>query len=84
MDSGEIRSTCSHNSNCIHVMKVATDPIISIERDNGLDEKVEIFWSFDTIGITPDEKSVYDRTEQKIEFIEGRYQVNLPLKKNFR
>ena len=83
VESGENRTTYSHNANCIHVMKVATDPLISIEKVKALDKKVEKFWSLDSIGIIPNEISVYDRTEQKIEFIEGRYQVELPFKEEF-
>ena len=41
VDCRENRTTYSHKSNCIHVMKVATDPLISIEIDKALDKKVE-------------------------------------------
>ena len=64
-------------------MKVATEPLMSIEENNSLSEKVERFWSLDAIGISPTEKSVYERTEQSIKFVNGRYQVELPFKEEF-
>ena len=82
VDSGDTQSN-SHIANCVHIMKVATEPLMSIEENNSLSEKVERFWSLDAIGISPTEKSVYERTEQSIKFVDGRYQVELPFEEEF-
>ena len=45
-------------------------------------EIVVKFWDSDTIGITENETSVYDRFISDIKFENSRYSVSLPFKEN--
>ena len=83
MLSGPMNVESSH-VNCVHVMKVSSalneqfsGKDFSAEK---LDQQVERFWDLDAIGILNDEKSVYELNSEKIEFIDERYQVELPVK----
>ena len=59
-----------------HVMKVET--VVSSE--DILLQEINWFWSRNEIGIAPEEKSVYKKFNEEIEFKKGRYVVQLPLK----
>ena len=52
----------------------------AVKNDERLNEQVEKFWKLDSMGILQDEKSVHDDDQQHIELINGRYQVQLPIK----
>ena len=72
----------THQTNCVYVMKVVSrlDDEVTNEENKILDEKVEHFWNLDSILILMGEKSAYEETEEKIRFVDGRYQVSLPFK----
>ena len=58
-----------------HVLKVD----IALQ-DETLGDKINEFWSLDLIGICGKESSIYEEYIDKIEFINNRYEVNLPFK----
>lgn len=45
-----------------------------------MDDRLRAFWEIESLGIQPDEKTVYDNTISSIRFEGGRYEVSLPLK----
>ena len=45
-----------------------------------LESKLERFWRLESLGIVPNESSVYDDFQQRIRFDGQRYEVNLPWK----
>ena len=47
-----------------------------------LEQQVANFWNLESIGISKDELSLYETFQDKIEFINGRYQVGLPWKQD--
>ena len=55
---------------------------IVCKQDNCLNEKVNRFWDLDTIGISDNETSVYDKFIDSIKFENDRYLVALPFKEN--
>ena len=67
---------------CTHVLKVATRTMnesLNFEHDQ-LKQKLARFWHLDSIGILPDEGSVYEQFLENICMKDGRYQVQLPWK----
>ena len=58
-----------------HVLKVD----IALQ-DETLGDKINEFWSLDSIGICDKESSIYEECIDKIEFVNNRYEVNLPFK----
>ena len=67
---------------CTHVLKVATRTMnesVNFEHDQ-LKQKLARFWQLDSIGILPDEGSVYEQFLENICMKDGRYQVQLPWK----
>ena len=60
----------------LHVMKIVC------KQDNCLNEKINWFWDLDTIGISDNETSVYDKLIASIKFENDRYSVALPFKEN--
>ena len=71
-------------TNCVHVMKVSNGLENEFALKNctvkDLDEQVEKILNLDSVGILQDETSVFDDNGKKIEFINGRYQAELPFK----
>ena len=47
-----------------------------------MNEKIDKCWDSDTIGITENETSVYDRFISDIKFENSRHSVSLPFKEN--
>ena len=45
-----------------------------------LDSKLERFWRLESLGIVPNESSVYDHFQERIHYDGKRYEVNLPWK----
>ena len=72
----ETKDKMNNISIVTHVMKVET--VVSSE--DILSQEIYRFWSIDEIGIAPEEKSVYEKFNEEIEFKKGRYVVKLPLK----
>jgi len=84
-NESESVETGSHINCCVHVMKVScsVDDKFSVEEGlDPLDDKIERFWNLDSVGILSEEKSVFDNNMDKIEFVDGRYQVELPFKES--
>ena len=55
---------------------------IVCKQDNCLNEKINWFWDLDTIGISDNETSVYEKFSDSIKFENKRYSVTLPFKEN--
>ena len=54
---------------------------VSNHPDPGLlESKLERFWRLESLGIIPNESSVYDDFQQRIRFDGQRYEINLPWK----
>ena len=49
-------------------------------QDETLSDKINEFWSLDSIGICDKESSIYEECIDKIEFVNNRYEVHLPFK----
>lgn len=61
-----------------HVLKIATD----VCSDSDLSADLRKFWEYESIGILEKKNTPYDNLVDEIDFIEGRYQVKLPLKED--
>ncbi len=66
-------SSCSTNLVTTHVLRVDTQP-------EPTDDSLRAFWELESLGIQPDERTVYDDTVGSINFQGGRYEVSLPWK----
>ena len=55
---------------------------IVCKQGNCLNEKINRSWDLDTIGISDNETSVYDKFIDSIKFENYRYSVALPFKEN--
>ena len=80
--SGPVTGLCSESSSVnalsCHVLKVeASQHGCS---NTSLDQALRKFWDLETIGINPEESSVYDDFVLTITFRNGRYCVSLPWK----
>jgi hypothetical protein len=59
-----------------HTLKIEIDPSM----EPALDKRLKRFWDLESLGILPEETSVYERFVQKIKFEGSRYEVCLPWK----
>lgn len=50
----------------------------NVSENMALERKLSEFWDLGSIGISLEEKSVYDRFNEDIKFKDGRYEVKLP------
>ena len=57
---------CSMNLVTTHTLRVDTQP-------DPLTDQLRAFWELESLGIKPNEKSVYDDSRNDIKFREGRY-----------
>ena len=64
---------CTTNLVTTHVLRVDVQP-------DALNDQLRAFWELESLGIQPNEKSVYDNSSESIKFREGRYVVSLPWK----
>ena len=64
---------CSTNLITTHVLRVDTQP-------DPLNDQLRAFWELESLGIQPNEKSMYDDSRSTIKLREGRYEVSLPWK----
>ena len=55
-----------------HAMRVDT-------KEMTLEKQLSKFWELESLGISPQENSVYETFKDGIEFVDGRYQLRLPL-----
>ena len=56
-----------------HVLRFDTQP-------DPLNDQLRAFWELESLGIQPNEKTMYDDCNSNIKFREGRYEVSLPWK----
>ena len=59
-----------------HVLKIGCNETETAYLNN----KIQIFWDLDEIGISNKELSVYEKFKNNITLLEGRYSVRLPIK----
>ena len=64
---------CSMNLVTTHVLRVDTQP-------DPLNDQLRAFWELESLGIQPNEKTMYDDCNSNIKFREGRYEISLPWK----
>ncbi len=84
-----ISSAASTQANLIqtHVLRVGTETYseITLNSDNKepLENMLSKFWELESIGVScPDENSVYEEFVEDVRFVDGRYEVKLPWKKD--
>ena len=65
------------NITAIHTLKAQA---VSVGVEEGLEHRLARFWELESLGIAPQEKTVYDRFEDTIQFVEGRHEVKMPWK----
>ena len=58
-----------------HAMRVDTEEMT-------LEKQLSKFWDLESLGISPQENSVYETFKDRIEFVNGWYQVRLPWKQD--
>ena len=63
-----------------HVLRCSTQPIPSPEVT--IEANLKRFWELESIGISPDERSVYEEFLSTVTHRDGRYEVHLPWKDN--
>ena len=61
-----------------HVMKIECQR----SADKSLSDQINNFWRLDAVGIAKNETSIYENFTRKIEFIDGLYSVELPVKES--
>ena len=59
---------------------MTVDTHVSQDSDQELDKKLKTFWDLESLGIQPNEATVYDEFENTIQFNGERYEVSLPWK----
>ena len=62
---------------CTHVLKCAANTLMD---GVGLDYEMKKFWELESLGIQPEETSVYEEFTNTIAHKDGRYKVRLPWK----
>ena len=82
VQGGSALNSTQVNFTNIHALRVDTHNQFMDEssEDRALERKLAEFWDLEAIGISPEEKSVYERFNEDITFKEGRYEVKLPWK----
>ena len=83
VESTETEVVVTSHVTAVNLIEVSDDVALEVA-DRKLDEKVENLWNLETLGITEKETSWYEDCLSKFEFVQGRYQVNLPFKDNRR
>ena len=75
----------SHNDNdntvnltATHVLKVE----VSVVNQDEIASELGKFWDYESLGIRNDSLSLYDKFVSEVEFMEGRYQVQLSFKED--
>ena len=69
--------TSSVNIISCHTLRIDTQPT-----DVELHSVLKQFWELESLGIREDDKSILDKFDQSIQFVDGRYEVDLPWKDN--
>ena len=63
-----------------HVLRVSDSFLREENEDETLIAQLSKYWNLESIGITKNEETVYQRFSDDIKFVDGRYVVNLPWK----
>ena len=66
------------NLTATHVLKVEA----SVVNQEEIASELGKFWDYESLGIRNDNLSLYDKFVNEVEFMEGRYQVQLPFKED--
>ena len=69
------------NLTTTHVLRIETRVQ---ERPNNLSDQLKDFWELESIGIKPEEESVFDKFLKETKFNGERYEVKLPWKEDHR
>ena len=72
-----LRGSSTMSTLCSHVLRVECTPQHDL---SDLDKKLQAFWELDSMGIMPEEDSVYSRFTKSVTLQQGRYCVRLPWK----
>ena len=56
--------------------------LVCFDEDELLSKRVEQFWDLDTVGITENESTVYEKFLSEVKFVNCRYEVRLPFKED--
>ena len=72
-----LRGSSTMSTLCSHVLRVGCVPQHDL---SDLDKKLQAFWELDSMGIMPEEDSVYSRFTKSVTLQQGRYCVRLPWK----
>ncbi len=68
---------------CVNLVLGAPTHALKVEAcavERSLDDQLKRFWDLESLGIVPNESSVYEKFTQEISFDGQRYQVSLPWK----
>ena len=63
-----------------HVLKFATQPLTPDATD--MTQEFRRFWELESLGVFPNDKSVYEKFTQSIKLKDKRYKVELPWKES--
>ena len=77
VESSTVKNEPVTNLACTHVLKCAANPLMD---GAGLDYEMKKFWELESLGIQPEETSVYEEFTNTIAYKDGRYEVRLPWK----
>ena len=81
--AGPVEGIAGHNlTNCVVTHTMAVDTHVSQDSDQELDKRLKMFWDLESLGIQPNEATVYDEFESSIQFNGKRYEVSLPWKES--
>ena len=72
-----LHGSATMNTLCSHVLKVECAPQQDL---SDLDKKLQAFWELDSMGVRPEEDSVYSRFTQSVTLQQGCYCVRLQWK----
>ena len=77
VESSTVKNEPVTNLACTHVLKCAANSLMD---GAGLDHEMKKFWELESLGIRPEETSVYEDFTNTITHKDGRYEVRLPWK----
>ena len=73
-------SSESPSTNLITTHVMTIDSYVPDDSTQDLDNRLKMFWDFESLGIHPKECTVYEEFENTVKFTENRYEVSLPWK----
>ena len=81
--AGPVEGIASHNStNLVVTHTMAVDTHVSQDSNQQLDKRLKMFWDLESLGIQPNEATVYDEFKSSIQFNGKQYEVSLPWKES--